>query len=106
MATLYITELASLAQNASAGTAQVGRYPQLGTQTVSIGVSSAASAAFSGATQLIRVHTDSICSIEIGPLNAAGNPPTASNKSMRLAANSTEYLGVAPGHYLSVIQNT
>ena len=67
---------------------------------VTIGVGSAQSAAFSGATKFIRVHNDVVCSINIG-FN-----PTATAQNARMAAGQTEYFGVWPGQQIAVITNT
>ena len=66
-----------------------------------IGGSSAQSAAFGTNTRLIRVHADSICSIEIG-----GTNPTATTTSARFVAGQTEYFLVTAGDKLAVITNT
>ena len=56
--------------------------------TVNISGSSTQGPLFSIYTALVRVHTDSICSVAIG------NNPTATTTNKRLAANQTEYFGV------------
>jgi len=60
------------------------------------------SAAFDDKTRIVRVHTDSICSIKFG------TAPTATTSTTRLAANSTEYFGVPAGQSfkIAVILNT
>ena len=99
MAVLFIAEFAGLyAKNDQTG--QMGICPPLAQQTVVIGAGSLASSAFNAATNCIRVHTDAICSIAIG------TNPTATAVQMRLAANQTEYFGVAAGDKLAVITNT
>lgn len=99
MATLYIAEFSKLYTNPN-GVGQMGECPPLAEQTVSIGGSSTASAAFNAATSVIRIHTDAICSL------AFGSAPTASSVTMRLAANQTEYFGVAAGTKVAVITNS
>lgn len=79
---------------------QAAQTPGLVAQTVAIGGSSAQSSAFNARTVLIRVHTDAICSIEIG-----GTNPTATTSSMRFIAGQTEYFLVRPGDKLAVITN-
>ncbi len=83
---------------------QYGRLPEIVTQVLSALPQS--SAAFSKDTNIIRINTDSVCSISVGPTNPAGNVPAAAVTNMRLAANVTEYFAVTPGHFLSVIGNT
>ncbi len=95
MATVYIAEIESIRVGGPAM-----QSPPIVEQTVAIGGSSAASAAFSSNTAYIRVHTDAICSIVIGL------SPTATTSNMRIAANQTEYFGVTGGQQLAVITNT
>jgi len=80
---------------------QAAVAPGLAKQTVAIGGSSTQSAAFGANTRLIRVHADSICSIEIG-----GTNPTATTTSARFVAGQTEYFLVNAGDKLAVITNT
>lgn len=94
--TLYIEEFAV---RQSFGW-QAAQTPGVVSQTVAIGGSSAQSAAFNSQTTLIRVHSDVVCSVEIG-----GSNPTATTSSMRFAANQTEYFIVHPGDKLAVITN-
>lgn len=102
MAVLYITEFPKQAHQwagdeaIAAPHAEDGKYIE---QTPLAVGAETKSAAFNGATRLIRVHTDAICSIAIG------SNPTATTNHMRLAANQTEYFGVKPGEKLSVIAN-
>jgi len=74
--------------------------PTIATQIVAIGAGSVQSSAFNAITKIIGVHTDAICSIEIGA------DPTATANSRRLAAGSTEYFEIIPGHKIAVITNT
>ena len=99
MAKIYVTEhpKPSGFQN---GLMPVALFPPLATQTVSIGGASAQSAAFGTSTRMIGVHTDAICSVEIG------TNPTATTSSKRMAANTTEYMEVYPGQIIAVISNT
>ncbi len=98
MATLYITEFSALYAKSNQ-TGQMAICPPVAQQTVAIGVE-AKSSAFNAATNLIRVHTDAICSITIG------TAPTATTSMMRMAASQTEYFAVAAGDKLSAITNT
>ena len=97
MSTLYIEEFTQV----SGGGYPAGNCPSAASQTVAIGGTTAQSNAFSKNTQLIRVATDSICSIVVG-----GTNPSATTSNMRLAANQTEYFLVKPGDKLAVISNT
>jgi hypothetical protein len=89
MATADISEYWSLARDASGQVAQVGAEPSIVDQQLTIG-SEVKSAAFKGS--FIRVHVDAACRIQFGP------DPTASSATMRLAAGTTQYFGVIPGH--------
>jgi hypothetical protein len=76
---------------------------EIGTdQTVAIGGSSAQSTALKNNTQLVRLHTDAICSVLFGA------NPTATANNQRLAANQTEYKCVPPNssYKIAVISNT
>lgn len=102
MATLYITEYATVATLPNA-TGQVPLEPPLAEQTVAIGGSSTPSNAFNASTKLVRLHCDTICSIEFG------TAPTATTGNARMAANQTEYHGVPQGGVplkVAVISNT
>ena len=109
MATLYITEFQAIGYAGmpplAAGTngpTQAAQQPVVAEQTVTIGGSSTASAAFNAATTLVRLHTDSICSIEFG------TAPTATTATARMVAGQTEYFGVPQAGALkvAVITNT
>jgi len=99
MAVLYITEY----QNPGFFGGVVPTGVEAGTdQTVAIGGSSAQSSTLKTNTQLVRLHTDAICSI------AFGANPTATTSTQRLAANQTEYKSVplTSGYKIAVISNT
>lgn len=100
MATLYVTEFKTIALYFNGIAAQMAQTPEVTTQTVSIGGSTAQSSAFNANTSVIRVHTDAICSILIG------SNPTATAGKGRMAANQTEYFGVNPGDKIAVITNS
>jgi len=101
MAFLYITEYEHVAQ-AAGGNMNVGRELAVATQVVAIGGGSLQSAAFNIRTKMVRLHSDAICSISFG------TNPTATTSTPRMAANQTEYFGVAPESSLkvAVITNT
>ena len=105
MAKLYITEYHDLPQAFSNSAPQLVREPPLLDQTpVTIAATAAQSAPFNASTRVIRLHTDVVCSVLIGP--PASTTATANNQ--RLAANQTEYKMVVDGagHCVSVITNT
>lgn len=96
MATLYISEF----QPYEVSGLPVAITPVIAAQTVAIGGSSTQSSAFNASTGLVRIHTDSICSISFG------SNPTATTSNGRLASNTTEYFAVHPGTKVAVIANT
>lgn len=98
MATLYVTEYIQLATQQ--GPTPIAQEPSSVNQTVAIGGSSAQSSAFAPNTTLIRLHTDAICSVQIGA------NPTATATTRRMSANQTEYFKVAQGHKVAVITNS
>lgn len=98
MAFLYITEYQKY--SGSGTNFQAALEPEQANQRVVNTGATTQSTAFGKNTYLIRVHADSICSIEVGA------NPTATTSSKRLAANQTEYFAVLPGQVLAVILNT
>jgi hypothetical protein len=103
---LYIAEFPSVAQGIGrgAGVVPVVAMPPIEEQVVAISGTANPSKPVSGGTNLIRVNTDTTCSIAIsGPNNPAAVATTA---NARLPANQTEYFSVAPGSIVSVIANT
>lgn len=76
--------------------------PPTAEQTVAIAGASAASAAFANNTNLVRLSTDAICSVEFG------TAPVSTAAKARMAANQTEYFAVPLGavYKVAVITNT
>ncbi len=99
MATVYVTEFTAPFVDPSRGMPMV-LGPKLAQNNVGITAGSVQSAAFGASTRVVRVHTDAICSVEVGGAN-----PTATATSSRMAANQTEYYYVNPGDKLAVITN-
>lgn len=101
MAKLYITAFAGLETTPGVGqageSAQIGRLPSLGTIIVTHTGTSVQSDPMPAGTKFVRVHTDAICHV------TAGSAPTASAANMRMAADSTEYFGIAPGQRIAAI---
>ncbi len=89
MAKVYITEYANSGRELKQNIVQSAEEPRLADQVVAIGGSSVQSAALQDKTRLIRVHTDAICSIDIG-----ADPTATANKS-RMGANQTEYFSIS-----------
>jgi hypothetical protein len=98
MATVYVTEFTSVISLGGKG-GSAAFQPPCAEQTVAIGGGSTQSNAFGTNTNLVRIHADAICSIEIG------SNPTATTVTARFAANQTEYFGVQSGHKIAVITN-
>jgi hypothetical protein len=106
MATLYIREYAGIAMMTNVSSvgpailaAQAPSEPGIIDQTVPISGSATSSSAFNTNTNMVRIHTDAICSIVFGAT------PSATTSSARLAANQTEYFRVNAGQKVSVILN-
>ena len=99
MAKLYVTEYSRLAYVEGSSVGQVGQDPALAEQAFTF-TTTTQSTAFNLGTQLIRVHTDAICSVAIGA------DPTATTSTRRMAAGQTEYFGVRPGHKIAAVTNT
>lgn len=101
MAKLYLSEYSSqgLAESWAVFRIEVAQEPSQVDQVLTFTSDETKSTAFLPTTKFIRIHTDTACSIAVGP------NPTATVNNKRLAANSTEYFGVMPGNKLSVISN-
>lgn len=101
MSVLYVTEF-SHPEYDNANVVQIAREPMVTDQTVSISGSSGSSAAFNTLTNLVRLETDSICSVVFG------TAPTAATTNRRMNANDVEYFGVPQGqsYKVAVISNT
>lgn len=100
MPSLYITEYSNEGVDAQGRIMPAAVAPAITTQKVTIGASSAQSAALNEATTLVRLHTDGACHVLFGA------NPTATNGNMRLAADTTEYISVKTnsGLKIAVIQ--
>lgn len=104
MATVYIEEFSEIGSDIPGdgkgrAPAQCGRQPSGAQQTLPIGTATA-STSFMGTTRMVRLHTDGVISY------AFGAAPTATTSFPRMAADTTEYFAVKPGHKVSVISNT
>lgn len=105
MARLTIQEYDDAAIGAMGWPIPVGNEPALVSQAFSYTGTSAQSAAFNASTKIIRVNTDGICNLKFG------SSPTALVKGnaaggCRLAADQTEYFGVAGGDKVAAIVDT
>jgi hypothetical protein len=102
MAVLYITEFGAQGRDQQNFIAPVATMPALVQQTVAISASSAASAAFGAQTAMIRIESDTTCSVIVG------TAPTATTTSMRVAADSPEYFAIPMGQSfkIAVISNS
>lgn len=97
MATLYVCEYSSL----GLGAQTIAAEPPITEQTVAIGAA-AQSNTFNTATRYVRLHADSICSVQFGVSPSA----TVAVTNKRMAAGQTEYFAVPPGYRVGVISNT
>lgn len=100
MAKLYVTEFEQMPQLVGGRLAVAVAPPAVDQTPVVIGAGSLQSAAFGVRAKFVRLHADAICSI------AFGSNPTATANSMRMAANQTEYFGVAVADKVAVITNS
>lgn len=100
MTILYITEFVALNPTTGGGNLAMASMPANAQQTISITSASASSTSFQQNTYYVRLHTDSICSVNFG------SSPTATTTNARMAANQTEYFSVTPGQKVAVITNT
>lgn len=85
---LYITEYAQLGVDSLSRGQLCPQEPAIATQVISYAAGAAASAAFNPDTKLVRIHTDSICSVLFGVA------PVATVNHPRMAAGQTEYRAV------------
>lgn len=102
MAKLYVTEFSDMGQTVR-GSAPIAAINSTTTdQTPVTYTTSTQSAAFASTTVMVRLHTDSICSI------AFGTNPTATTNNFRMAADQVEYFAIPPGqsYKVAAITNT
>lgn len=99
MTTLYITEYAN---NPNSGQTMYPAEPANATQTVALSGSSASSNAFATNTTMVRLESDSVCSVIFG------TSPTATTSHPRMAAGAYEYRYVPQGqsYKVAAITNT
>jgi hypothetical protein len=97
MATLSITEYNAIAADGFGRTIQAGQEPATAEQQVTFGASQQ-SAAFDGATRMVRLHTDTNCYLAFGP-----NPTAATSGGRYLGAGQIEFFGVKPGHKVAAV---
>lgn len=106
MATLYVTEYATIAILQAGRVTQVPMEPPLAEQAIAITAGSTTTAAFNAKTTLVRVETDAICGVTIGTAPTA-TVVSGGLGSGRFAANQTEYRGIpGPGYKAAVIATT
>lgn len=102
MAKLYITEYCNAVRQAGNDSIGAVSEPANVDQTPVTYSTTTQSAAFANNTTIIRLHTDSICSVNFG------TNPTATTSNKRMIAGQTEYFMVPAGSGLKVaaITNT
>lgn len=100
MTTLYITEYIATG-TASGSVNPIAMEPPIHEQTIALTGSSAQSTTLLPQTNFVRLHSDSICSIEFG------TNPTATLTTRRMAANQTEYFAIpsfgGPYKYAAIV---
>lgn len=100
MAVLYIAEFVDVMLARQGQPPELAPMPPLIEQTLAIGAGSVSCTAFQTTTRVVRVHTDSTCSIAVGttPTAVVGSGTVASAPgTMRMVAGQTEYFGVPVG---------
>lgn len=96
MAVLYVAEFGFTGGVSNFNTSAV-EVPPIAEQTIAIGASSTAVAnPFNTNTNIVRLETDTICSV------AFGVAPTATVGNMRMAANTVEYFSIPPASKFKV----
>ncbi len=102
MAVLYVTEYSNPGRESSGTAMFMAQEPPIANQVVAIGGTTTSSSAFNVRTSYVRIHTDAICSIEIGA------SPAATTTTRRMGAGATEYFAVPVGlsYKVAVITNT
>jgi hypothetical protein len=104
MAKLYVTEFVAGGRSyGNVPVADAGGWVENGNSPLTISNTASFASTFAKTTTLIRVSTDTICSVFV-TLAATGGTATTSNA--RLPANAIEYWQVHNGQTLSVILNT
>lgn len=94
MAVLYITEFVSQGVDLNGRQLPVAALPINSNQTLAVGGSSASSSSLQNNTQLVRLHTDTTCSVNVSTVTSATGAVTATTTNFRMAANQTEYFNV------------
>lgn len=90
MTVLIVTEFASVGKQ-NGGSVGVAFGPAIVSQQIVNTGATTQSAAFNTNTKIVRLATDSICSVKFG------TNPTATTADMRMGVNQTEYFAVEPG---------
>lgn len=105
MANIYIQEFSSAAaQWGGAGQLTVVNWPPIANQKVAFG---SPSNPLSGATRIVRITADAICSFIVTKgAPGVGVTPAAAVTDTRLNAGAVEYLAVLPGSVIASISNT
>ena len=104
MAIVHIAEFSQLLTLAGY-TGQMAQTPAIAYQVLTTSASSVQSNPFNAATRSIRVHTDTVASIDIRT-NPVAVVSGSAGATMRMGPNQTEYFGVNPGDKLAAITDT
>lgn len=83
----------------------LARAPALAQQVITFSTATA-SAAFNAKTNMVRLISDTICSIEFAEAGKLAAAATVAATAVKLNAQVPEYFYVAPGGSLNVISDT
>ena len=98
-ATLYLSEFANGVSQVGTTTPQIYPQPAITDQTVAIGATSSASAAFNAKTHAVLAVCDEGCSVVVG------SSPTAAATNFLLFQGTPVEFAVSPGQKIAVIAN-
>jgi hypothetical protein len=104
MAKLYITEFVGpgVAHGGVVPVGNAGSWHENASSPLNVTATSTVSVTFGVNTSLVRLHTDSTCSVFI----TAQVTATATANNARMIQNQTEYYAVSGGQAVAVIVNT
>ena len=104
MAKLYVTEFASpgVAHGGVVPVGNAGGWKENSSSPLAVTATSTVCVTFGTNTTLVRLHTDSTCSVFI----TSNVTATATANNARMIQNQTEYYAVQAGQVVAVIVNT
>lgn len=96
MATLFVTEYASLGADVAASVAPIAAEPAVTTQTVSF-TTTTQSSAFNASTRFVRLIADADCHLLFGA------NPSATTSHQKVMADTVEWRAVQPGDKVAAV---